>query len=119
MGTLAPDRRRGLGERVLVAGIEAARERGCASVWLEVIDRNRAAARLYEKLGFEVQREPIVWFLRATGGDPPPSRSVGPDSAHRWIAAHRRDREPWQRTDETLARIRAHGSGVGGQLRSV
>ena len=43
MGTAPAYRRRGLGERALVAGLDAARERGCREVWLEVIDSNRAA----------------------------------------------------------------------------
>jgi GNAT superfamily N-acetyltransferase len=105
MGAIGSHRRRGLGTSALVAAIEAARERGCTSVWLEVIDSNRAAIRLYEKLGFEVQRELIVWSLPATGQDPPASRPVGPDQAHTWIVANRHSREPWQRADDTLARM--------------
>jgi GNAT superfamily N-acetyltransferase len=114
MGTIGSHRRLGLGTSALVAGIEAARERGCDAVWLEVIDRNRAAARLYESLGFEVQRDLIVWALPATGDEPPSSRPVSPDSAHRWIAANRRSREPWQRADETLVQMRVRGTGLGG-----
>jgi ribosomal protein S18 acetylase RimI-like enzyme len=107
MGTMPSHRRRGLGAEALVAGIEVARDRGCRSMWLEVIDSNRAAAQLYAKLGFEIQRELIVWFLPATGNDPPPARAVAPDAAHTWIVATRRSREPWQRADETLANLRA------------
>jgi GNAT superfamily N-acetyltransferase len=107
MGTMPSHRRRGLGAGALVAGIELARDRGCGSMWLEVIDTNRAAAQLYAKLGFALQRELIVWSLLATGDDPPPARPVVPDTAHRWIVANRRSREPWQRADETLANLRA------------
>jgi GNAT superfamily N-acetyltransferase len=114
MGAVASHRRRGLGTSALLAGIQAARQRGCSSVWLEVIDRNRAAVQLYETLGFEVQRELIVWSLPATGNDPPPSRAVGPDAAHEWIVANRRSREPWQRADETLANLRARGTALRG-----
>ena len=114
MGTLRSHRRRGLGTSALVSGIEAARERGCTSLWLEVLDSNRAAARLYEKLGFEFQRELTVWSLPATRKDPPRFRSVGPDSAHGWIVAHRRCREPWQRADASLAAMRARGAPVRG-----
>jgi GNAT superfamily N-acetyltransferase len=78
MGTVGSHRRRGLGTSALTAGIEAARERGCNTVRLEVIDASRAAARLYEKLGFEFQRELVVWSLPATGRVPPPSRPVQP-----------------------------------------
>lgn len=114
MGTVRSQRRRGLGKRALVGGIEAARKRGCSTVWLEVIDANRSAAQLYEQLGFEVQRELIVWSLPATGNDPPPSRAVGPDSAHSWIVAHRRSLDPWQRADESVARMRARGTEMRG-----
>lgn len=48
MGTGPGYRRRGLGERALMAGLEnAARQRGRA-IWLEVIDANKPAIRLYE-----------------------------------------------------------------------
>ena len=116
MGTVASHRRRGLGTRALVSGIDAARERGCSSVWLEVIDSNQAAARLYAKLGFEVKRELIVWSLSATGNDPPPARRVEPDTAAGWIVANRRTREPWQRADETLAQMRARGTEMRGLI---
>lgn len=114
MGTMGSHRRRGLGASALVGAIEAVRDRGCNSVWLEVIDSNRAAAALYEKHGFEIQRDLIVWSLPATGNDPPPSRPVDADSAREWIVAHRRSREPWQRADETLEQMRARGTGLHG-----
>jgi len=45
IGTMPSHRRRALGAQALVAGIEAARDRGCRSMWLKVIDSNRAACR--------------------------------------------------------------------------
>jgi hypothetical protein len=83
-------------------------------VWLEVIDGNRAAARLYGKLGFEVQRELIVWSLPAAGSEAPPATPVDPDEAHRWIIANRRSREPWQRADGTLITMREKGIALRG-----
>jgi GNAT superfamily N-acetyltransferase len=103
MGTAPSHRRRGLGERVLVAGLDAARERGCETAWLEVIDGNARAIALYEKLGFAVGRELIVWTLPAGHGEAPPYRPVEPEHAQAWIAGHRLSPEPWQRADETLA----------------
>jgi len=102
MGTAPSHRRRGLGERALVAGLDAARERGCDAAWLEVIDGNSGAVALYEKLGFAVVRELIVWALPA-GRDAPGGRPVSPEQARAWIAAHRLGPEPWQRADESLA----------------
>ena len=116
MGTAPPYRRRGLGERALVAGLDAVRERGCREVWLEVIDGNRAAIALYEKLGFEFVRELVVWSLPARQDDVPGSRPVGPEAAQAWIAVHRESREPWQRSDESVARMRGRGAPVRGLM---
>jgi GNAT superfamily N-acetyltransferase len=110
MGTAPTHRRRGLGERALVAGLESAAGRGCREVWLEVLDGNPAAATLYEKLGFEVVRQLIVWSLPAPGGSVPTSRPVEPDQARAWIAAHRPSHEPWQRADRSVDAIRARGA---------
>ena len=114
MGTAPPCRRRGLGERALVAALDAVRERGCREVWLEVIDVNRPAVALYEKLGFEVVRDVVVWSLPARPDGAPASRPVGPEAAQAWIAVHRESREPWQRSDESVARMRARGAPVQG-----
>lgn len=111
MGTVPAQRRRGLGEKALHEGIEAARARGCHAVWLEVIAENEAAIRLYRKLGFEHVRELVVWALEKTGAPAPPSRRVEPDEALEWIAANRPSREPWQRADEALHKV--------GELRAL
>ena len=116
MGTAPAYRRRGLGERALLAGVAAAAERGCRELWLEVIDENRAAIALYDKLGFEVVRDLIVWSLPAQGDSVPASRPVEPEQAQAWIAAHRVSREPWQRADETLDRVRARGTRFRGLM---
>jgi Acetyltransferase (GNAT) family len=93
-----------------VAGLEAARRRGCREVWLEVIDANRGAIALYEKLGFQLVREVVVWSLPARRDGAPASLPVEAEAAQAWIAAHRESREPWQRADESLARMRARGA---------
>jgi ribosomal protein S18 acetylase RimI-like enzyme len=106
MGTLPSERRRGLGEAVLVAGLDAARGRGCRRAWLEVIDRNEAAVRLYDRLGFERERDVIVWSLDGHDQAAAAARTPTVDDAQAWIAAHRPSREPWQRADASLARMR-------------
>jgi ribosomal protein S18 acetylase RimI-like enzyme len=106
MGTVPSERRRGLGEAVLVAGLDAARERGCRTAWLEVIDRNDPAVRLYERLGFQRERDVIVWSLDGRDDASAPARTPTVDDAHEWIAGHRPSREPWQRTDAALAGMR-------------
>lgn len=114
MGTAPGRRRRGHGERALVGAIDAARASGCREMWLEVIDYNAAAISLYEKLGFEVVREVTVWSLDGNGDRVPAARSVDPDVAHAWITGNRASREPWQRADESIARMRAAGVEVHG-----
>jgi GNAT superfamily N-acetyltransferase len=116
MGTVPSRRGRGLGERVLRAGIEAARGHGARTIWLEVIDGNLPAIGLYRKLGFEPVRELLVWSLTPAGAASAAVQRVEPDIAHRWIAANRRSREPWQRADETVASLRVRGSAMWGLL---
>lgn len=114
MGTVPSQRGRGMGERVLLAGIEAARGRGCRTVWLEVIEGNVPAIRLYGKLGFEPVRELLVWSLPPAGAASSALRKVTPDVARAWIVRNRRSREPWQRADEAVGSTRARGSAVCG-----
>lgn len=105
MATAPPHRRRGLGRRVLVAALEAAAQRGCETVWLEVVDANAAAIALYRDLGFAPVRDLDVWSLEPQPEQPPASRPVDAPAAQAWIAADRSGREPWQRADATLARL--------------
>jgi GNAT superfamily N-acetyltransferase len=114
MGTVPARRGQGLGERVLLAGIEAARERECRTLSLEVIDRNLPAVGLYRKLGFEPARDLLVWSLEPTDAAPPGSRAVEPEIAHRWIIRNRRSPEPWQRSDEVVQSLRSRGAAVFG-----
>jgi len=52
MGVLAQYRGRGLGERLIRAAIEAARETGFERIELSVYGRNASAMALYRKVGF-------------------------------------------------------------------
>jgi ribosomal protein S18 acetylase RimI-like enzyme len=114
MGTVPRYRRRGMGEAALTAGLAALGDRGAGVAWLEVIDQNQRARRLYEKLGFEVMRDLVVWSLPARHVDPPATREIEPSSAQRWIRANRRDREPWQRADASVVAIGARGAHLRG-----
>lgn len=53
IAVLAAYRRRGLGEKLVRALIEQAKQRGAVSMTLEVRVSNMAAQTLYRKLGFE------------------------------------------------------------------
>jgi ribosomal protein S18 acetylase RimI-like enzyme len=49
----------GLGEALVVAGLERARERGCRRIELDVNEENKPALALYEKLGFSSYAEEL------------------------------------------------------------
>ena len=82
---------------------DEARRRGVARLWLEVILENTSALRLYEKLGYAHVRDVEVWSLGPRDGAG--TTSVPLADAQRLIHAHRTDREPWQRSDATVARL--------------
>lgn len=62
------DRRAGLGEALVAAAIERARERGCGRIELDVSESNRPAWALYERMGFSAGYKPpapnILFGLR-------------------------------------------------------
>ncbi len=113
MATVPAERRNGLARKLLDAAIESATAAGCTSVWLEVVDRNAAALALYQARGFAQVRDLTVWSLPAAAGGGG-AREVGEREAHAWIAAHRDEREPWQRADATLERLREAGAALRG-----
>jgi GNAT superfamily N-acetyltransferase len=100
-------RRRGVGEQLMRAVLDEARGRGARTVLLEVLEGNDPARRLYEKLGFEDVRGVDVWILdadeQARGG----AADTALEAAHERIRSLRRAGEPWQRDDDTLARLEA------------
>src|SRR5437763_8319457 len=61
IGVVPAARRSGVGEALMGAVHEQARERGVQRVWLEVIVENTGALALYEKLGYEVVQDVEVW----------------------------------------------------------
>jgi RimJ/RimL family protein N-acetyltransferase len=56
-GTRIGHRGRGLASRLGTAAISAAENVGIESFWLEVIEGNKGAERLYRKMGFDVTRK--------------------------------------------------------------
>jgi GNAT superfamily N-acetyltransferase len=113
MGTAPAHRRQGLGEAALRAALEAAGDRGAASVRLEVIAENDPARTLYEKLGFDYERELVVWTLDSAPDSSPRAEPADPTEAAAWIAANRSGQEPWQRADETREHMRDRGLEFG------
>lgn len=104
IGVVAGARRSGVGEALMNALHEQARERGIRRVWLEVIVENTGAFALYEKLGYRTVRDVEVWSLPAARGDDSGNaREVPVAEAHARIRELGSEREPWQRADGTLA----------------
>jgi ribosomal protein S18 acetylase RimI-like enzyme len=107
-GVVPPARRRGVGDAVMRAVLDEARSRGIEEVSLEVLVQNEPALRLYERLGFERVRELEICEVEASNTVSLASdavRAVTVEDAQRAIAVLRREPEPWQRADETLARL--------------
>jgi len=102
VGVVTKARQQGIGEALMHALHVEATARGVTDVWLEVIEQNDAAFRLYDKLGYEVVREVEVWSLPAAppGGS---AEEVDAQRAQARVRELRRSREPWQRADATLA----------------
>jgi ribosomal protein S18 acetylase RimI-like enzyme len=112
MGTLPAYRRRGLGESALTEVLMEARARNARSVRLEVIEQNEPARRLYEKLGFEHERDLGVWILDSAPPRVTRAQPVEFAEAHAWIKTNRCAPEPWQRADETVEHMRARGLAI-------
>ena len=106
MGVRLSARRRGIGEQLMLALISNARASGLTTLGLEVLEPNTSARALYEKLGFLITRRLEVLDL-ATAVPPTGmlAHAVAPHEAHARITSHRTAPEPWQRDDDTLARL--------------
>jgi GNAT superfamily N-acetyltransferase len=99
VGVVASARRSGVGEALMRAVHEQAREHGVRRVWLEVIAENIGAVALYEKLGYELVQDVEVWTLPAAKGDHAGREVPATEAKERIPEQH----EPWQRADGTLA----------------
>jgi ribosomal protein S18 acetylase RimI-like enzyme len=105
MGVRPTNRRQGVGSALMDSVLAEALDRDLATIRLEVIDGNEPALRLYENLGFERVRDVEVWAL--DGEESEASLREGPiDAALTRIRALRTEREPWQRDDATVERLR-------------
>jgi ribosomal protein S18 acetylase RimI-like enzyme len=103
VGVVSAARRSGVGEALMRALHEQARERAVRRVWLEVIVENTGAFALYEKLGYSTVRDVEVWSLPAAQEGDSATREVPVTDAHKTIRELRKSREPWQRADDTVA----------------
>lgn len=99
VGVVPSARRSGVGEALMRALHEQARERGVRRVWLEVIVENRGAFALYEKLGYQQAQDVEVWTLPAAEGEHQGREVPAAEAKAQLPERH----EPWQRADGTLA----------------
>ena len=105
VGVAAPHRGKGIGEALMRGVLDEARSRGLREVWLEVLFPNEPAIRLYDKLGFERVRVLEVWTLEGADFRGNGARAVPVEHAQARIRRERRDREPWQRADESVEHL--------------
>ena len=103
LGVAAAHRGKGLGEALMREVIDVAGTHGLRELWLEVLTPNTPAIALYEKLGFETVRDVEVWTLEQRVPRQHDISSVPRRQAQARIARERRQREPWQRADESIA----------------
>jgi ribosomal protein S18 acetylase RimI-like enzyme len=103
VGVVSAARRSGIGETLMGALHEQARERGVRRVWLEVIVENTGAFSLYEKLGYRTVRNVEVWSLPAAEDEGSAAREVPAADAQARLRELADAREPWQRADGTVA----------------
>jgi ribosomal protein S18 acetylase RimI-like enzyme len=97
MGLVPDARGKGLGGTALELLLPGLREARVERLRLEVIGENTAAVRLYERLGFQVQRR-LVGFARGEplAGDRGEVREIDPAEAVAFLAAHGERDLPWQ-----------------------
>jgi len=103
LGVVPTARRQGVARVLMEAVHEQARARGLRELWLEVIEENEAAFALYEKLGYQLLRWVEVATLDADRGASDGVDEAPVEDALARIRSLRREREPWQREDATLA----------------
>ena len=109
VGVVPAMRGRGFGTAITEAAIEQARAHEAREVWLEVLESNFAARRIYDGLGFNTVRRLGVWVRPASHpgaviATPAESlRDCAAPEAFKLLAPQRRGRAPWQRDSNALA----------------
>jgi len=110
---VAPEwRGKGWGKALMRALLARARERDLRAVWLEVLEPNTVARRLYEHLGFRDARMLDIFAGPLAQGaepsPPPEGDEIVPIPVRDALAdydAHHRAPAPWQRDPAALARL--------------
>ncbi len=109
LGVIPEWRRRGIGRVMMDEVLRSASASGVKRVWLEVINKNRPARRLYDDLGFKPERELLTWH-RSADSDPlpiPVERLVqaAPEDLVNDFAEWQDLRPCWQRERSSLMKM--------------
>ena len=104
-GTRISHRRQGLSARLGQAAIAAAATTGAQTFWLEVIEGNTSARRLYESLGFEVTRKLDCYRLDHPSPRLSPCHLADVPTVATTISRHATWQPTWQNSTETIAAL--------------
>jgi len=102
-GTRIGHRGRGLASRLGMAAIRAAENAGIESVWLEVIEGNTGAERLYRKMGFDVTRKLDCYRLNHPSPDRSSCKLSDFDTVAHAIQRYATWEPTWQNATETIS----------------
>jgi ribosomal protein S18 acetylase RimI-like enzyme len=102
-GTRIGHRRNGLASSLGMAAINAAENAGIESFWLEVIEGNEGAERLYMKMGFDVTRKLDCYRLDHPSPDPSSCKQADFDTVANAIQRHSIWEPSWQNATETIS----------------
>ncbi|KHA51311.1 GNAT family N-acetyltransferase [Sulfitobacter geojensis] len=101
-GTRIEHRGRGLASRLGMAALRAAENNGIKSFWLEVIEGNTGAERLYRKLGFDVTRKLDCYRLDHPSPDRSSCELSDFDTVAKVIQRYSTWKPTWQNVTETI-----------------
>ncbi|MFY2824222.1 GNAT family N-acetyltransferase [Ruegeria sp. MALMAid1280] len=102
-GTRIGHRGRGLASRLGMAAISAAENAGIESFWLEVIEGNTGAERLYRKMGFDVTRKLDCYRLDHPSPDPSSCERSDFGTVANAIQRNSTWEPTWQNATETIS----------------
>jgi len=102
-GTRIGHRGQGLASRLGMAAIRAAETAGIESFWLEVIEGNAGAERLYRKLGFDVTRKLDCYRLDHPSPDPSSCKLSDFGTVANAIQRYSTWAPTWQNATETIS----------------
>lgn len=103
MGVAKPFRGQGVGRRMLGEALGEARSRGDRKMLLEVFEQNPSALRLYQTVGFRVQRRLLGYQRPAEPGQAADLVEIDPLHYAQVAAREYEPDLPWMLTPETLA----------------